>query len=56
MKVIIGGCGRVGAQLATKIAFERHEVVVIDKNGVVTAVRTGLTDEGSIEALLSAAM
>ena len=32
MKVIIGGCGRVGAQLATKIAFERHEVVVIDKN------------------------
>jgi trk system potassium uptake protein len=32
VKVIIGGCGRVGAQLATKIAFERHEVVVIDKN------------------------
>lgn len=32
MKVIIGGCGRVGAQLATKLAFERHEVVVIDKD------------------------
>ena len=32
MRVIIGGCGRVGAQLATKLAFEKHEVVVIDKN------------------------
>lgn len=32
MKVIIGGCGRVGAQLASKLAFERHEVVVIDKD------------------------
>lgn len=32
MRVIIGGCGRVGAQLATKLANERHEVVVIDKN------------------------
>ena len=32
MRVIIGGCGRVGAHLATKIAFERHEVVVIDKD------------------------
>lgn len=32
MKVVIGGCGRVGAQLATKLSFERHDVVVIDKN------------------------
>jgi len=32
VRVIIGGCGRVGAHLATKIAFERHEVVVIDKD------------------------
>lgn len=32
MKVIIGGCGRVGAQLATKLAREGHEVVVIDKD------------------------
>lgn len=31
-------------------------LVFIDKNGMVSAVRTGLTDEGSIEALLSAAM
>jgi len=34
VKVIIGGCGRVGAQLATKIAFEHHEVVVIDKDPI----------------------
>jgi trk system potassium uptake protein TrkA len=32
VKVIIGGCGRVGAQLATKLAHEGHEVVVIDKD------------------------
>jgi trk system potassium uptake protein len=32
VKVIIGGCGRVGAQLAAKLSHERHEVVVIDRN------------------------
>ncbi|TLM98408.1 MAG: TrkA family potassium uptake protein [Actinobacteria bacterium] len=32
MKVIIGGCGRVGALLATKLAFERHDVAIIDKD------------------------
>ncbi len=32
MKVIIGGCGRVGAQLALKLTHEGHEVVVIDKS------------------------
>ena len=32
MKVIIGGCGRVGAVLATKLSAEGHEIVVIDKN------------------------
>lgn len=32
MKVIIGGCGRVGAHLALKLSYERHEVVVIDKD------------------------
>jgi trk system potassium uptake protein TrkA len=32
VKVIIGGCGRVGAMLATKLSAEGHEVVVIDKN------------------------
>lgn len=32
MKVIIGGCGRVGALLATKFSAEGHEVVVIDKD------------------------
>lgn len=32
MKVIIGGCGRVGALLASRFEAEGHEVVVIDKN------------------------
>ena len=32
MKVIIGGCGRVGAMLATKLSAEGHDIVVIDKN------------------------
>ncbi len=32
MKVIIAGCGRVGALLATKLSAEGHDVVVIDKD------------------------
>jgi trk system potassium uptake protein len=32
MKVIIVGCGRVGAHTAAALAREGHEVVVIDKN------------------------
>jgi trk system potassium uptake protein TrkA len=32
VKVIIGGCGRVGATLATKLSAEGHDVVVIDKS------------------------
>ncbi|HEX6256752.1 MAG TPA: TrkA family potassium uptake protein [Euzebyales bacterium] len=30
MHVIIGGCGRVGAQLADQLARDEHDVVVID--------------------------
>jgi cytochrome c biogenesis protein CcmG, thiol:disulfide interchange protein DsbE len=46
-----------GSEVAERYGVESlPTLVVIDKNGVVTAVRTGLTDEGSIEALLSAAM
>jgi trk system potassium uptake protein TrkA len=32
MKIIIVGCGRVGAQLAEALSSEKHSVVVIDKN------------------------
>lgn len=32
MHVIIGGCGRVGAQLATRLSEGGHDVAVIDKN------------------------
>lgn len=32
MKIVIGGCGRVGAVLASNLAFEGHEVAVIDKH------------------------
>lgn len=32
MHVVIAGCGRVGSQLATLLAGEGHDVVVIDKN------------------------
>lgn len=32
MKVIIGGCGRVGSTLAVRFAAEGHDVVVIDKD------------------------
>ena len=37
MKVIIGGCGRVGAMLATKLSAEGHDVVVIDKDPLTFA-------------------
>jgi trk system potassium uptake protein TrkA len=32
MRVIIVGCGRVGANLANALSAERHDVVVIDSN------------------------
>lgn len=31
MKVVILGCGRVGAGLATRLSFEGHDVCLIDK-------------------------
>ncbi len=34
MKVIIVGCGRVGAHTAAELAREGHDVVVIDKNPI----------------------
>ena len=33
MKVLIMGCGRVGAQLASMMDTEKHEVTVLDVNG-----------------------
>jgi len=33
MKILIMGCGRVGAQLASQLDAEKHEVTVLDKNG-----------------------
>ncbi len=32
MRIVIGGCGRVGALLASKFEAQGHEVAVIDKN------------------------
>jgi trk system potassium uptake protein TrkA len=32
MKIIIAGCGRVGATLANKLSLEGHDVSVVDKN------------------------
>jgi trk system potassium uptake protein len=32
VKVIIGGCGRVGSLLATRLEAQGHEIVVIDKD------------------------
>ena len=33
MRVVILGCGRVGAQLAVVLASERRQVTVVDGNG-----------------------
>ncbi len=32
MRVVILGCGRVGARLATRLDAEGHEVAIIDRN------------------------
>ncbi len=32
MKIIVAGCGRVGAALAKKLSLEEHDVSVVDKN------------------------
>ena len=32
MKIVIGGCGRVGAQLADSLSLDGHEVTVIDND------------------------
>jgi trk system potassium uptake protein TrkA len=32
MKVVIAGCGRVGALLATRLSAAGHDVAVIDKD------------------------
>ena len=46
-----------GSEVAERYGVESlPTLVIIDKNGTVTAVRTGLADEGSVEALVSAAL
>jgi trk system potassium uptake protein len=60
VKVIIGGCGRVGALLATKLSLEGNEVVVIDKDPLAfrrlgkgfagTTIRGMVFDHGVLDA------
>lgn len=46
MKIIVAGCGRVGAVLARKLSLEGHDVSVVDKN-TDTFERLGKTFKGS---------
>jgi trk system potassium uptake protein len=50
MKVIIVGCGRVGAHTAAQLAREGHDVIVVDKNPMAFRLLprgfTGRTIEG----------
>ncbi|MFZ2414177.1 MAG: NAD-binding protein, partial [Candidatus Cryosericum sp.] len=32
MYIVIVGCGRLGAQLATKLSEEGHDVAIVDRN------------------------
>ena len=32
MRIIVMGCGRLGAELAERLSLERHQVVVVDRN------------------------
>lgn len=45
MHIIVGGCGRVGADLAVRLSDEGHDVVVIDSNEDAFA-RIGTTFNG----------
>lgn len=47
MKVIIGGCGRVGSLLAMKLQAEGHDVVVIDKDAAACR-RLGKQFKGTV--------
>ncbi len=59
MHAIIGGCGRVGAYLATTLADDGHDVVIIDKDEVAfrrlgddfkgVAMRGIVFDRGTLE-------
>jgi len=50
MYVIIAGCGRVGSQLALQLAYQAHDVIVIDKDRLsfrrLGATFNGITLEG----------
>jgi Trk K+ transport system NAD-binding subunit len=50
MHVIVAGCGRVGSRLAEYLSFERHDVVVIDKESAsfrrLGGTFNGITLEG----------
>lgn len=37
MKVVIGGCGRVGAQLAEILSMDKHQVTVVDDDSAAFA-------------------
>lgn len=45
MHAIIGGCGRVGAQLAERLSVEGHDVVIVDM-GLASFDRLGLAFTG----------
>jgi len=50
MYVIVAGCGRVGSVLAQSLSYERHDVIVIDKDasafGRLGSAFNGITLEG----------
>lgn len=58
MKMVIMGCGRVGAQLAALLDIEGHEVTVLDVNSgsfrrlIPTFKGTALLGDGTDEDLL----
>jgi trk system potassium uptake protein TrkA len=47
MRIVILGCGRVGAQLAKTLVAEGHQVAVIDKNNAAFA-HLGLDFPGNL--------
>ena len=44
MKIIIGGCGKIGETLLAALTAEGHDVVALDNNPAVVAQLTNIYD------------
>ena len=51
MKVIVMGCGRIGAALAAQLGGEGHDVRVVDRDRGRAELRTPPVSQGLLEGI-----